>query len=108
MQTGSSGAAASGGLLWLGLQIAKQTPKCLLIVVVFLPFTEVWNKIFADLTGRILARIGIKAFPITQRVEIYNPHREEHLSIFARFSPPRLGDFSFHPFARHAVLRENQ
>jgi hypothetical protein len=56
------------------------------------PVAEIWDKVLANLSRRIFPSVSIKAFPISQGFEIYQPDREQYLLFLKQFSFPGFSD----------------
>src|SRR5690242_16464532 len=58
-------------------QVAEQPTESQLERVIVLPDREVRDEILSDLDGRVLADIGIEAFPIPDHIEGHQADREQ-------------------------------
>lgn len=91
----------------LRLQIPQQPLKRPLVAVVVLPVGEIGDEVFADLTGGILAGIGVKRLPLLDSLVRDKADGKERLALFSDLPLTGVRNFCLHPFTAHAGVGEN-
>jgi len=75
---------------------------------VVLPVTEIGYEVFANLDRQILPFVGVEKLPVPNGIEGNQADGEQH-ALFLRALPlASFSDFRLHPFAVHAVRRQDQ